>query len=171
MKRMTLIAALLALISVPVAAHEDPPLTGSDLLILPAGVRQYTEYRVNTGRKAVLADGTYNDVYTMKRPASGNVFLSVSLNLATDGEVRLSTQDIRLVDTTVKGLRTYSPFDWYIDLGLTQERGDVLTFTDKAALDALFEIPVRKLETLVLFIGDQRVGTVAEVTRRSPELL
>lgn len=173
MKRMTGIGIWLALaaLSTGASATEREAMTEGELVILPAGVAQYTEYRINTQKKAVLRDGTYNDVYVMKKPAAGNVFINVRLDLATEGEMRLTRDDLRLMDTSTDDVVTILPFDWFLDLGLTEKHGDVLTFMDRAKLEATFEVPIARLGGMVLFVGEHRVGTLSEVMERSPEII
>jgi hypothetical protein len=53
--------------------------------------------------------------------------------------------------------------DWFLDAGSTELRADSLVVEEKAILQFTIEVPQSGLQDLVLFVLDQRVGTVAEI--------
>jgi hypothetical protein len=92
------------------------------LVLLPTAVRELTDLRINTGRKARQRDGTVNVVHVLRQADAGNKLLNFSLDVAV-------------------------------------EAGPVVL----RAGDMLLEAPATGADSLVLFVGGQRVGSVAEI--------
>ena len=158
-----------------------PALTSRPLILIATMVQELHELRVNTGQKAVLADGTMSAVYETKIPRDGNTYLNFHVSAASEGgSFVLESQSIRLVgvapaasvprvdgptgkvvaDAVVEV--AYTPMDWFIDTGL-EVRGDSLTVNDKGIVQFTIEAPRSGLDDLILFVHSQRVGTVKEI--------
>ncbi len=148
---------------------ESPEREMQDLVIIPSGFEELTELRINTQEKAVLADGSINDVYKLETPADGNVFAHLVLQIATgDGDsLRLGHDDLELVDESGKEPVAYHPFDWFVDSGLAPDHQGLVTVAGKAALEFTIEVPKKNMDALVLYVGPNRVGTLGEVRARS----
>jgi hypothetical protein len=123
---------------------------------------------MNTGKKAVLRDGTWSDVYEMKIPAPGNTYLNFHVDASSPGDpVVLLAAEIYLEDTpSGKAVGRYAPFDWFLDTGLAEARGDSLSFSDKATVQFTIEVPRAGYDGLTLFMGGWRIGTVREIRAR-----
>jgi hypothetical protein len=155
------------------------------LVLIPTALQELQELRVNTGEKAVLSDGTMNAVYVTKVPSTGNTYLNFHVDVDSDtGSVVLQAKDIRLEGaatapaphggtvakgkavSTVPGTVGYSPFDWFIDTGSAELRGESLTIKNKAIVQFTIEVPRAGFDHLTLFVQSQRIGTVKEIRER-----
>jgi hypothetical protein len=137
--------------------------------VVPTGVDEPAELRINTGRKARLADGSTNTVYLKKTPGKGMTFLRFKVELAVDGEpLDLRAQDLRL-ESGGDAPRVYAPVDWFQDLGLVESRGDSLEVADRALLEFTFEVPPEHMEELTLVVASLPMGTVAQIRDRIRE--
>jgi hypothetical protein len=167
------------------ANGQAAPTSGErPLTIIPAVVQELKELRINTGKRAVLNDGTLSDVYVTRVPSEGNTYLNFRVDVASEaGPIVLHSKEIRLEGATAvaasprpetaKGKEvpetpaapSYTPFDWFIDTGAAEERGESLTL-DKAIVQFTIEVPRAGLDDLTLFLHFQRVGTVREIRER-----
>jgi hypothetical protein len=168
------------------ANGEAPPsLAAGRLTLIPTAMEELRELRMNTGRKAVLGDGTMNTVYVTKNPAGGSTYLNFHVDVASGGgPFSLHPTDICLQGATppaanlraafVKGESasrstgtvTYTPFDCFIDTGSAEVRGDPLPMPGKAIVQFTIEVPRDGLDDLILYVQAQRVGTVREIRDR-----
>lgn len=152
-------APILFAVSPAITAPEE----GDGLTVIPAGFDTLSELRINTGRKAVLADSSYNTVYVVKTPRAGDTFAHFDLQIAASDSVHLGRDDLKLLDGSGKEPVTYHPFDWFQDNGLAPDHRGMVALPEKAELEFTIEAPKDRLDALVLFIGPHRVGTVSEV--------
>jgi hypothetical protein len=163
------------------AASAEQPLK-----LIPTALQELNELRVDTGKKAMLRDGTRNSVYVTETPSEGNVYLNFHVDVASAaGPFVLHTREICLktvgmtgaaaagVDVT-KGKTApetpapfcYTPFDWFLDTGLAEVRADSLTVDGMAVLQFTIEVPRAGFDDLTLFVRSQRIGTVSEIRER-----
>lgn len=155
---------LTVLLAVPVSG--DSARTSS-LIVIPTAVQELTGLRINTGKKSLQRDGTVNVVYVMKTAAPGRRLLRFSVDLAVEpGPVVLRAEDIRLDPPESRRGPSCTPFDWFLDRGLEEVRGDSLTVADQAILQFTIEVPAQGADSLVLSVLAQRVGSVAEIRER-----
>jgi hypothetical protein len=168
------------------ASGQTPPaLAQRPLTLIPTALEELNELRVNTGRKAVLSDGTMNAVYVKKIPATGSTYLNFHVDVASQsGPFVLHANDILLqraaatAGTHRVGGRnwkaaperaasaSYTPMDWFIDTGSDEVRGDALTVNNKAIVQFTIEVPRVGFDDLTLFMRSQRIGTVREIRAR-----
>lgn len=147
-------------------AKADTALAAA-LVIIPTGIQELRELRLGTGRRALQRDGTVNVVYEKKTAAAGNTLLGFSVDLAVEqGPVVLRAADIRLSPAAPGSRPSFEPFDWFLDRGLEEVRGDSLTVADQAILQFTIEAPAAGLDSLVLSVRGQAVGSVAEIRER-----
>jgi hypothetical protein len=103
-------------------------------------------------------------VYVKHIPAKGSTYLNFHVDLASEtGPVVLSSKEICLEGADAA---TYIPLDWFLDTGIEEVRGDVLTVKDKAIVQFTIEVPRAGIDDLVLLIRSQRIGTVREIRER-----
>ena len=65
------------------------------LTIMPTAIEELTEFRMNTGTKAVLNDGTLSAVYVTHVPATGCTYLNFHVDVASETGV-CNTRSTRL---------------------------------------------------------------------------
>lgn len=152
--------AALASVNPTVSDRVGPPL-----VLLPTVVQQLAELRINTGKKAVQRDGSYNAVYNRKTQGRGRTFLNFHMEVTSEGPLKLRSTDLRL-EPTGKGGAAYIPFDWFLDLGLVEERGDSLIVPGAGIVQFTAEVPTVDVESLTLVVAGQRVGTVAAIREK-----
>jgi hypothetical protein len=184
---MILVSLILAQMSWGAGANAQTPSTSKNrrLVLIPTALQELQELRVNTGEKAVLSDGTMNAAYVKKIPSPGNTYLNFHVDVDSDtGSVVLQANDIRLegaattpathggdvargkVAPATPGTVGYAPFDWFIDTGSAEVRGESLTVKNKAIVQFTIEVPRAGFEHLTLFVRSQRIGTVREIRER-----
>ena len=158
--------ALLVLLATPLWAED----TGSgivSLTLIPTRVERSEELRINTGKKAVLADGSYNTVYDFKRPKADHVFLEIEMDVSVEnGPMVFDAASLRLHGDVNGDRREYHPIDWYRDDGLVEARGDTLNIPGLASIRATFEVPRSEVERLTFSVGGLRVGSVPGIVSR-----
>lgn len=187
--RMAIVLSLLAVVQIGAAAWDESRSASAGaeppLIVVPTKLQELSELRINTGKRAVLSDGTVNAVYVKHVPAEGMTYLNLHVDLASEtGPIVLSSKEIRLEGETAapaaspatgvdgktvletRVTSVYSPLDWFIDTGLAEVRGDSLTVRDKALVQFTIEVPRAGLDDLVLRVWSQRVGTVKEIRDR-----
>jgi hypothetical protein len=164
---------IIALIGWGVCAsvQASPASAGRPLTLIPTALQELNELRINTGKKAVLKDGTMSAVYVNHFPAKGSTYLNFHVDIATEaGPFDLRSDGIRLEGKTGRTetpeVVTYTPLDWFLDTGLEEVRGDPLTVKDKALLQFTIEVPKAGLDDLVLFVHSQSIGTVRSIRER-----
>jgi len=169
MRTVILLSALMiALISwgVSASAQTPPASPARPMILIPTAFQELNELRVNTGVKTVRRDGSLNPVYVKTLPASGSTYLNFHVDIASDaGNLMLRSKEIHLegASATATAL-SYTPFNWFIDTGTTEDRGDsLLVVNDKALVQFTIEVPRAGLDDLTLFVRSQRVGTVREI--------
>jgi len=167
------------------SGRASPDSDGQPLTLIPTAIKELSELRIDSGGKAVLADGEMSDVYVKNLPAEGHVFLNFHVDLATGGgqvllhkrEIRLeaapsSTSEARVENTKTESAALpgepmfYTPLDWFLDTGKVENHDDSLTVTEKAIVQFTIEVPRIGIDDLTLFIHSQRVGTVGEIRDR-----
>ena len=152
----------LLLVSTPVLGGSGE---GVELTLVPTRIQQVDQLRINTGRKAVLADGSFNTVYERRLPKKGHVFLEVRFDLAVDGgTASVSGRNMVFVGGGGVDDRFY-PVDWMRDLGLEEERGETLLVEGGSSFEATFEVPADRHSSLTLWVEGVEVGSVPEITR------
>lgn len=132
------------------------------LVILPTLVQQLAELRINTGKKAVLRDGTMNVVYVKKTPGKGHTFLNFHLEVTSDGPLTLRPGDLWLAPKA-SGQTGHTPVDWFLDVGLEEVRGDSLIVPGAGIVQFTTEVPIARIDSLTLSVAGQTVGTVAAI--------
>ena len=159
-----------------------PALATQPLALIPTALEELKELRINTGKKAVLRDGTYSAVYVKDVPSSGSTYLNFHVDVSSEtGPFVLRSNEIRLESgsagatvprfTFPSGIRpressptrSYTPFDWFLDTGMAEVRGDSLTVDNKAIVQFTIEVPEAGHDDLTLFMRSQRIGTVREI--------
>ncbi len=155
------------------------------MTLIPTSFQELSELRINTGNKAVLRDGTMTAVYVKKIPSSGSTYLNFHVDVASEGgSFVLHSEDIRLERPAARAaslrvavtkgkmaLETpatvyFTPFDWFIDTGRDEVRGDALVVDEKAIVQFTIEVPLAGFDNLTLCIRSQRIGTVREIRER-----
>ena len=160
------------------SGRASPEYDGQPLTLIPTAIEELSELRIDSGEKAVLADGMMSDVYVMNLPAEGHIYLNFHLDLATGGgQILLHKREIRLEAARVENTKTesaaqpeepvfYTPLDWFLDTGRVEVHGDSLTVKEKAIVQFTIEVPRIGIDDLTLFVRSQRVGTVREIRDR-----
>ncbi len=177
---MKTLALIFLLASAPLLFALSPPATAPDpaaaaadtataarVAVIPARFELLDKLRINTGKKDTLADGSYNNVYIVKKPGAGDTFARFDVQIAGPDSMRLGRDDLKLVDESAEKPLVYHPFDWFVDNGLAPDHRGLVTVPWKAELEFTIEAPEKGLDALVLYIGPYRVGTVASIRERT----
>ncbi len=164
---LMIVGAFLAGITIAGARAESPAVPGSNLTIIPTGIRQPDVLRINTGKKAMMKDGESHTVYETLKPKEGQIFLEITVDLSVDpGPLLLDTSMIRLDEGKRRAQSAHVPVIWYLDAGLEPARADSLTIVSQAGLDFTFEVPAARADSLTLWIAGLRVASVPEIRDR-----
>jgi len=158
-----------------------PTLAERPLILIPTALEELNELRINTGKKAILNDGTMTAVYVTHVPSKGNTYLNFHIDVASEaGPIVLHSKEIRLEGVTARAATTrveatkgkvapetptplfYTPLDWFIDTGAAEVRGESLELS-KAIVQFTIEVPRAGFDGLTLFVHFQRIGTVKEI--------
>jgi hypothetical protein len=174
MRSITVLSLLIiSMVGWGVCASGQTPSTSTErpLTLIPTKLQELKELRIESGKKAVLADGTMSAVYVKHFPAEGNIYLNFHVDVATEaGPFVLRHEGIRLEGPLAKGaspeIASYTPLDWFLDTGAEELRGDSLTVKDKALVQFTIEVPKASMDDLTLFVHSQRIGTVREIRER-----
>ncbi len=177
MRSVTILSLLIiSMVGWGVCASGQTPSTSTQrpLTLIPTALQELKELRIESGKKAVLADGTLSAVYVKHFPAEGNTYLNFHVDVATEaGPFVLNHDGIRLEGPAAKGVTpgivSYTPLDWFLDTGAEELRGDSLTVKDKALLQFTIEVPRANMDDLTLFVHSERIGTVREIRERISE--
>ena len=95
-----------------------------------------------------------------RRPAAGNTFLVVSLEITNSGPaVTLRRQQVAL---RAKDGTSYTPFFWEHDLGLVSEQGESFDIQNSARINTVFDIPKDGADTLTVSIDGKPVAQLNE---------
>jgi len=154
-----------------VCANAQTPTawTARPLIVIPTAFQELNELRVNTGEKTLRRDGTVKPMYVKTLPAEGSSYLNFHVDIASDaGNLVLHSKDIHLDGAPAAAATlSYTPFNWFIDTGTTEMRGDsLLIVNDKAIVQFTIEVPTAGFDDLALFVRSQRIGTVREIRER-----
>ncbi len=175
----TLTVMMLGLISWGFSTNAQiSPETRAGMTLIPTGLQELKTLRVISTRKAPARDGVITRVYTQTEPSPGNTYLNFHVELSsTSGPFVLCSSRIGLQknasDESAVLLPAagsfYTPFDWFLDDGLLELRGDSLTVNERAILQFTIEVPQAGLDDLTLYVRSQRIGTVGEIRDRIDE--
>lgn len=128
-------------------------------------VREVQEVRLKTDRMRARPDGSQEPVYELHTPRAGFAYLEVVLLVVNEaGAVELSAGDLRVESPTESGIR-YLPFDWFLEQGLEEIRGDVLTLPEQGILRFTVELPRDGMLPLRVLAGGQDLGPVQELLK------
>ena len=61
-----------------------PTLAERPLILIPTALEELNELRINTGKKAILNDGTMTAVYVTHVPSKGNTYLNFHIDVASE---------------------------------------------------------------------------------------
>ncbi len=141
--------------------------SATHLTLIATGFEQPDVMRIETGKKAITADGQNNMVYQTVKPKAGHVFVEITVDLAVEpGPLFLHTSMIRLDDPNRPTTASIMPVYWYLDSGSGTTRADTLTIQDKGQLDFTFEVPSARVDNLALWIAGLRVASIPEIKAR-----
>lgn len=169
--RFTIILMTLTVFLAGIAVAQTETQPAKDpacrLDILVTGMQRQDMLRINTGRKAMMADGQRNTVYGHLKPKPGNIFLEIKVDLAVDpGPLFLETSMIQLDEPTRRSGEARVPVYWVQDAGPEPARADTLTVAHQAGLIFTFEVPIVQVDRLALWIAGLRVATIPEIKDR-----
>ncbi len=164
---LMLVGVFLAGSAIVEARAESPAIPGSNLTIIPTGLRYPDVLKINTGKKTMMKDGEYSTVYETLKPKQDQIFVEITVDLSVDpGPLLLDTSMIRLDEGNRRAESTHVPVLWYLDAGLEPAPADSLTIESQAGLDFIFEVPAARVDKLTLWIAGLRVASVPEIRDR-----
>jgi hypothetical protein len=141
--------------------------SATHLTIIATGIGQPDVMRIETGKKAMTADGQNNMVYRTVKPKADHVFVEIKVDLSVEpGPLFLHTSMIRLDDPNRLSAASLLPVYWYLVSGSGTTRADTLTIQDKGELDFTFEVPSARVDNLALWIAGMRVASIPEIKAR-----
>jgi len=122
---------------------------------------ELTELRVQTEtyRKNPTSDDV-QPVYELRKPASGKTFVNFRVYVGVaDGTYRFRREDLRVT----AGGESWTPFDWFQENGLREERATVFTVENAALFNFTIEIPAEVLKTGSLKVGNLAGGALVDL--------
>lgn len=168
MRGLTRLIGLVGLVLVVGAFGDSAPAADAADAVLGSST-EISELRIQTDRTRTV-DGREQAVYDLKKPKSGNTFVTLRLYVSSDG----GAFTVKAGDVAVRDAKDpdgmYLPFDWFHEDGLVERRGDSLSIQDAGIINATVEVPAANWQDLTVRFQGQDVSRLGGKQEKSVPL-